>query len=148
MHRLVIFLSLLIIAFCGWTEDLPSPKDCYEDLAEESAEYHYENFCVYESKVGNLVTIDIRVLPKDNQEVFNIPYEHVRFAGAIIQIYYSSMVFGKSQWMLIPNSRVVYIHPNSISLPIDKWIEDGLTPGVFIRIVILTHESRKCPHCD
>ena len=138
MHRLVILLSLLIVAFCGWAEDLPSPKDCYEDLAEEPAEYVYEDFCVYESKVGNLITIDIRVPPKDNQEVFTIPYGHLRYGGVIVQIYYSSMVFGKSQWMLIPDYKGVYIHPNSISLPIDKWIQDGLSSGAFIRVVILT----------
>ena len=139
---------LLLVSFYGQAGAVNSedktypPKDCYQDLTEEEAEYYYEDFCVYESKTGNLTTIDIRVKPEGNQEVFNIPYSSLRHAGAIIQIYYSSAVFGKSQWMLIPDSRSVYIHPNSISLPINEWVKDGLSPGVFIRVVILTHEAR------
>ena len=139
--KLILISALLLFAFNGWTEDLQPPKDCYEDLAEEPLEYYYEDYCIYESRVGNITTIDIRIKPEGNQTVFDIPYANLRYAGAIIQIYYSSMVFGKSQWILMPDSRGVYIHPNSISLPIDEWIEDGFPINSFIRVVFLTHEN-------
>ena len=144
----LILLTGLLIAFNGWAEDLQLPKDCYEDLAEEPLEYYYEDYCIYEYKAGNITTIDIRIKPEGNQTVFDIPYANLRHAGAIIQIYYSSGVFGKSQWYFMPDAKGLVIMPNSILLPIDEWVEDGFPIYSFIRVVILTHIGRKCPHCD
>ena len=31
--------------------------------------------------------------------------------------------------------------PNSITLPINQWVSDGLTVGGWIRVVILTSEK-------
>ena len=140
MIKKLILLAGLLLAFDGWAEDVQPPKDCYEDLAEEPLEYYYEDHCIYESSVGNITTIDIRINPESHETVYDIPYANLRHAGAIIQIYYSSGVFGKSQWMLMPGSKGIVIMPNSILLPIDKWVEDGFPIYSFIRVVILTAE--------
>ena len=147
-HLLTLIVSLLV-ALNGWAEDenqfifeSEPPVDCLEDFKEgaEGGGYAYDDYCVYKSKVRNIITIDIRVKEGENQTVFNIPDSKIRYAGVITQVYYNQGPFGKSQWFLLPYRRGIVLHTGSITLPINEWVNDGLTVGAWIRVVILTSE--------
>ena len=117
------------------------PVDCLEDYQEDLDNmdgYDYEDYCVHKASAGNIITIDIRVKEGENQTVFDIPYSSIRHEGILIQVYYNAGPFGKSQWFLLPYTKGIALMPNSISLPINQWVSDGLTVGGWIRVVILT----------
>ena len=150
MNRLITLTSLLLlVASNTWAEDenqfvfeSEPPVDCLEDFKEgaEGGGCAYDDYCVYKSKVGNIITIDVRIKAGENQTVFDIPYGKIRYAGVITQIYYNQGPFGKSQWFLLPYTRGIGLFPNSITLPINEWVNNGITIGAWIRVVILTSE--------
>ena len=82
-------------------------------------------------------TIDIRVKEGENQTVFDIPYSSIRHEGILIQVYYNPGPFGKSQWFLLPYRKGIALMPNSLTLPINQWVSEGLTVGGWVRVVIL-----------
>ena len=148
MKRFLI-LSSLFISCNGFAQDQNQfifesepPVDCLEDKKEgaEGGGYAYDDYCVYKSKVGNIITIDVRVKVGENQTVFNIPYDNIRHAGVITQVYYNQGPLGKSQWFLLPYTRGIVLFAGSITLPINEWVNNGITMGAWIRVVILTSE--------
>ena len=118
-----------------------SPVDCLEDYREDLDNlngYNYEDYCFHTVSAGKIITIDVRVKEGENQTVFDIPYAGIRHEGALIQVYYNPGSFGKSQWFLLPYTRGIALMPNSITLPINQWITEGLTVGGWVRVVILS----------
>ena len=149
MKHLSILIVSLLVALNGWAEDenqfifeSEPPVDCLEDKKEgaEGGGYAYDDYCVYKSKVGNIITIDVRVKAGENQTVFDIPYDNIRHAGVITQVYYNQGPFGKSQWFLLPYTRGIGLFAGSVTLPINEWVNNGITIGAWIRVVILTSE--------
>ena len=123
-------------------ESVP-PVDCLEDYQEDLDNmdgYDYEDYCVHKATSGNIITIDVRVKEGENQTVFDIPYDGIRHEGILIQVYYNPGPFGKSQWFLLPYTKGIALMPNSITLPINQWVSEGLTVGGWVRAVILTSE--------
>jgi len=119
------------------------PVDCLEDYQEDMDNmngYDYEDYCFHISSAGSLITIDVRVKEGENQTVFDIPYDGIRHEGILIQVYYNPGPFGKSQWFLLPYTKGIALMPNSITLPINQWVSEGLTIGGWVRVVILTSE--------
>ena len=136
----LILLTVFLVTANVWAEDIQPPVNCLEDFKEEGGPYVYDDRCIYQSKIGNIITIDIKVKEEDNELIYDIPYHNLRYAGAIVQIYISG-AFGKSQWFAMPFLRGVIIMPGSIHLPIDEWVEDGFPVDNYLRVVILTSES-------
>ena len=117
------------------------PVDCLEDYQEDLDNmdgYVYKDYCVYKASASNIITIDVRVKEGENQTVFDIPYSGIRHEGILIQVYYNPGPFGKSQWFLLPYTKGIALMPNSITLPINQWVSEGLTIGGWVRVVILT----------
>ena len=100
--------------------------------------YVYKDYCVHKASASNIITIDVRVKEGENQTVFDIPYDGIRHEGILIQVYYNPGPFGKSQWFLLPYTKGIALMPNSITLPINQWVSEGLTIGGWVRVVILT----------
>ena len=75
-----------------------------------------------------------------DEELIEIPYGNLRYAGAIIQIYYNVGPWGKAQWFPMSSMDGVAIMHNGFMLPIGKWVKRGLRPGNFIRVVIFKSE--------
>ena len=125
MKKLILTSVLLLFASIGWAEDenqfvfeSEPPVDCFEDFKEgaEGGGYAYNDYCVYKSKVGNIITIDVRIKTGENHTTFDIPYGKIRYAGVITQVYYNQGPFGKSQWSLLPYTRGIVFFPNSMNL--------------------------------
>ena len=136
----LILLTVFLVTANVWAEDIQPPVNCLEDFKEEGVPYAYEDYCIYHAKVGNITTIDIKVKEEGNELIYDIPYSNLRYAGAIVQIYYTVGVYGKSQWFLLPDSKGIVVMPNSILLPIDEWVKDGFPADSYVRVVILTSE--------
>ena len=119
------------------------PVDCLEDYQQFFGKDRddYEDYCVHKASAGNIITIDVRVKEGKNQTVFDIPYSGIRHEGILIQVYYNPGPFGKSQWFLLPYTKGIALMPNSITLPINQWVSEGLTVGGWVRVVILTSEK-------
>ena len=116
------------------------PVDCLEDYHEDLDNmngYDYEDYCVHKASAGNIITIDVRVKELENRTVFDIPYDGIRHEGILMQVYYNPGPFGKSQWFLLPYTKGIALMPNSLTLPINQWVSEGLTVGGWVRVVIL-----------
>ena len=122
------------------------PVNCLEDYQEDLDNmngYDYEDYCVHKATAGNIITIDVRVKEGENQTVFDIPYDGIRHEGILMQVYYNPGPFGKSQWFLLSYTKGIALMPNSITLPINQWVSEGLTVGGWVRVVILTSDRTK-----
>ena len=122
------------------------PVNCLEDYQEDLDNmngYDYEDYCVHKATSGNIITIDVRVKEGENQTVFDIPYDGIRHEGILMQVYYNPGPFGKSQWFLLSYTKGIALMPNSITLPINQWVSEGLTVGGWVRVVILTSDRTK-----
>ena len=89
-----------------------------------------------------MITIDLKIKEEHGQQdsvIVEIPYDNIRRSGVIMQLYYNS-VAGKAQWVPLSDIRGIYLYPDSISLPVRSWIEQGLAPGQLVRIVLLLGE--------
>ena len=116
------------------------PVNCLEDYQEDLDNmngYDYEDYCVHKASAGNIITIDVRVKELENRTVFDIPYDGIRHEGILMQVYYNPGPFGKSQWFLLPYRKGIALMPNSLTLPINQWVSEGLTVGGWVRVVIL-----------
>ena len=116
------------------------PVDCLEDYQEDLDNmngYDYEDYCVHKASAGNIITIDVRVKEVENLTVFDIPYDGIRHEGILMQVYYNPGPFGKSQWFLLPYTKGIALMPNSLKLPINQWVSEGLSVGGWVRVVIL-----------
>ena len=134
----LFLITILLITPNTFAEDIQPPVNCLEDFKEEAGPYAYEDYCIYQAEVGNITTIDIKVKEEGNELIYDIPYANLRYAGAIVQIYYTVGVYGKSQWFLFPDSKGIVVMSNSILLPIDEWVKDGFPADSYVRVVILT----------
>ena len=151
MHLKSIILLSLLISFNAFAEEenqfvfeSEPPVNCLEDYQEDLDNmngYDYEDYCVHKATAGNIITIDVRVKEGENQTVFDIPYDGIRHEGILIQVYYNPGPFGKSQWFLLPYTKGIALMPNSITLPINQWVSEGLTVGGWVRVVILTSDN-------
>ena len=98
------------------------------------------------SNVGKIYTYDLTItsehmkLSKDDDFIFDIPYSSIRKEGVIVQLYYSVGLVGSAQWYTLQDTNGVVLQPNSIMIPLGRWISNGLQEGYKIRIVILTTE--------
>ena len=148
--RSLLLISSILLSFNAFAEEQNQfvfesepPVDCLEDYQQFFGKDRddYEDYCVHKVSAGNIITIDVRVKEGENQTVFDIPYSGIRHSGILIQVYYNAGPFGKSQWFLLPYTKGIMLMPNSITLPINQWISEGLTVGGWIRIVILASEK-------
>ena len=105
--------------------------------------YKYENFSIKKTDLGSslMYTIDLRITEEVGSEsdyLIDLNYSNIREEGTIMQTFYSN-AFGKAQWAPFPFSSNIYIMPNSLLLPISRWIEQGMkTDGTWwVRIVML-----------
>lgn len=108
----------------------------------------YEDLSVTHKSVGSscLSTIDVRIteeLGKESDLLVDYDYSNIRKDGVLMNVYYSN-ILGKAQWVDFPSPHGIYLMPNSLYLPIDRWLESGVkTNGSWwVRIVILN--SRSC----
>jgi len=91
-------------------------------------------------------TYDIKIIDeyltysKEESLMLEIPYSHIRNDGVITQLYYSVGIVGSAQWYVLQDTNGIVFHPNSISLPMGKWIDSGLRAGYIIRLVIMSAE--------
>lgn len=99
----------------------------------------YSETCLHIGTADTIFTLDILLTEADLEEeefIVDIPYPNLRYAGAILQIYYSGPL-GKSQWIPIPNYTGVYLMPDELLLPVRRWIKNGLELNTHIRITLL-----------
>ena len=102
----------------------------------------FPNQCIHISPVSQILTIDLKIKPEHakEEEVFiDIPYRNLRHSGVILQLYYNSAV-GKAQWVSFPQTGRIFVHPNSLMLPVADWMKQGLKEGQFIRVVMIRGE--------
>ena len=100
---------------------------------------------IREKEVSKIITFDIDIL--DNEQiidedyvyVFNTLYKSIRTNGAMIQIYHSPRYFDEFKWLVYPTDGVS-LHKDGISLPVGKWLREGLEQGDKIRVVFLSGE--------
>lgn len=104
------------------------------------------------SIVQNVYTFDIDIteehkkLAENDTVMFDIPYDNIRTTGVIIQMFYSigvegNSLMGKSQWHIYTDTGGLILSPNVLTLPIGKWMADGLPPTYSVRIVLMTSTS-------
>jgi len=89
-----------------------------------------------------MITIDLKIKEEHGRQdtvIVDIPYANIRRSGVIVQLYHNS-VLGKAQWVPLSDIGGIYLHSNSISLPVQSWIKRGLSPGQLVRIVLLFGE--------
>ena len=90
---------------------------------------------------GCLTTIDVNLtknLAKNDDLIVDYDYGEIRREGVIMNVYYSN-ILGRSQWTDFPSPSNIYLMPNSVLLPISRWIKDGMqTDGMWwVRVVLL-----------
>ena len=109
--------------------------------------YEYENFSIKKTNLGSsfMYTMDLRItedIASESDYLIDLNYSNIREDGTIMQVYYSNAL-GKAQWVPFPFSSNIYIMPNSLLLPIGRWIEQGMkTNGTWwVRIVMLIPHS-------
>ncbi len=132
--KLTAILTLLLVATVAQAEP---PIDC-----KANQRGPFADLCVHETTVGRIITIDLKIKEAHRQQdavSVDIPYANIRRSGVVMQLYYNSAA-GKAQWLPFTNIRGIILHPNSISLPVQKWMERGLAPGRLIRVVLLFGE--------
>ena len=105
--------------------------------------YEYENFSIKKTDLGSslMYTIDLRITEEVGSKsdyLIDVNYSNIREEGTIMQTFYSNAL-GKAQWVPFPFSSNIYIMPNSLLLPISRWMEQGMkTDGTWwVRIVML-----------
>ena len=105
--------------------------------------YEYENFSIKKTDLDSLFmyTIDLRItkdIAGESDYLIDLNYSNIREEGTIMQTFYSNAL-GKAQWVPFPFSSNIYIMPNSLLLPISRWVEQGMkTDGTWwVRIVML-----------
>ena len=108
----------------------------------------YENLSIKKSTLESsiLYTIDLRItkdIGNKSDFLIDINYSNIREDGAIIQVYYSN-AYGKAQWVPFPFSSNIYIMPNSLLLPINRWVEQGMKidGSWWVRIVMLIPNTK------
>ena len=129
--KLTSILALLLLATPAQAEP---PIDCATNQRGPFAD-----LCVHETSVGRIITIDLKIKEAHGQQesIFvDIPYANIRRSGVIMQLYYNSAA-GKAQWVPFSDIGGIYLHPNSILLPVQSWIKRGLAPGRLVRIILL-----------
>ena len=114
---------------------------CLSNIQYTSADQ--SDFTVFnENKsIGCVTTIDINItkkLAEQNDLIIDYNYEDIRTNGVIMNVYYSNAV-GKAQWTEFPSPSNIYLMPNSILLPLKRWIKNGMqTNGKWwVRVVML-----------
>jgi len=130
LRNFCILLAILV-ARHAYSAELP---DCAKAVYAP-----FPDQCIHITQERKILTIDLKIKPEhaNEKEVFiDVPYASLRHSGAIIQLYYNS-VAGKSQWVTFPDTGGIYIHPNSLMLPVAKWMKQGLPVGKFIRVVMI-----------
>ena len=103
----------------------------------------FSDRCSHTDIVKRIMTFDVKVKAEHAKEgdiSVEIPYDNIRSSGVVLQIYYSG-VAGKSQWFVMPRTSGVALFPGSILLPIGKWMQNGLKPGHFVRVVLMVGEK-------
>ena len=128
------FLLVILMAGHAYSAELP---DCAKAIRGP-----FPDRCIHMTPVSRILTIDLRLKPEHakEEEVFiDIPYDNLRHSGAIFQLYYSGAM-GKAQWVTFPDNGDIYIQPNSLMLPVAKWMKQGLREGQFIRVVMIVGE--------
>ena len=108
----------------------------------------YENLSIKKSTLESsiLYTIDLRItkdIGNKSDFLIDINYSNIREDGAIMQVYYSN-AYGKAQWVSFPFSSNIYIMPNSLLLPINRWVEQGMKidGSWWVRIVMLIPNTK------
>ncbi len=103
----------------------------------------YDDLSVSHKSVGSscLSTIDVKIteeLGKKDDLLVDYDYSNIRKDGVLMNVYYSN-IMGKAQWVDFPSPHGIYLMPNSLYLPIDKWIKSGVKANGswWVRIVIL-----------
>ena len=132
--KLTSILFLLLLTTAAQAEP---PIDC-----EANQRGPFADLCVHETSVGRMITIDLKIKEehgRQNSIIVDIPYANVRRSGVIMQLYYNSAM-GKAQWVPLSDIGGIYLHPDSILLPVQSWIKRGLAPGQLVRIVLLFGE--------
>ena len=129
-----ILLSLLLLTATAQAEP---PIDC-----KTNQRGPFADLCLHETSLQRMITIDLKIKEDHGRQdtvIVDIPYANIRRSGVIVQLYYNS-VLGKAQWVSLSDIVGIYLHPNSISLPVQSWIKRGLSPGQLVRIVLLFGE--------
>ena len=132
--KLASILALLLLTTAAQAEP---PIDC-----KANQRGPFADLCVHETSVGRMITIDLKIKEEHGRQgpiIVDIPYTNIRRSGVVMQLYYNS-VAGKAQWVPFSDLRGIYLHPDSILLPVQSWIKQGLVPGQLVRIVLLFGE--------
>lgn len=134
--KLAFILALLLLTTAAQAEP---PIDC-----KANQRGPFVDLCVHETSVGRMITIDLMIKEEHARQdsiILEIPYGNIRRSGVVMQLYYNS-VAGKAQWVKFPDLDLsgIYLQPDSILLPVQSWIEQGLQPGQIVRIVLLIGE--------
>ena len=132
--RLTSILSLFLLSATAQAEP---PIDC-----EANRRGPFADLCVHETSLKRMITIDLKIKEEHGRQddvIVDIPYANIRHSGVIVQLYYNSAM-GKAQWVPLSDIGGIYLHPNSILLPVQSWIKRGLAPGRLVRIVLLIGE--------
>ena len=130
-------LTILVLLLLTTAAHADPPVDC-----KDNQRGPFADLCVHETSVGRMITIDLKIKEEHGRQdtvIIEYSYANIRRSGVIMQLYYNSVV-GKAQWVPLSDRRGIYLHPDSISLPVQRWIEQGLAPGQLVRIVLLLGE--------
>ncbi len=129
--------SILFLLLLTTTTQAEPPIDC-----EANQRGPFADLCVHETSVGRMITIDLKIKEEHGRQdsiIVDIPYANIRHSGVIMQLYYNSAM-GKAQWVPLSDIGGIYLHPDTILLPVQSWIKRGLAPGRLVRIVLLFGE--------
>ena len=137
MHAIMIAAIIALSPPAAFAQDR---EPCIAAVKRGGSPYKYPDTCMTQSTSTQLITIDVRVTKEraaDELFVVEVPMRAIRSAGAVVQLFYSG-VAGKSQWFVMSSMRGVVLMPNSVMLPLRKWVEHGFPVGSFVRVVVMS----------